>query len=106
MLEVANFEHALFGVLSQSYSFRRFIATNPNFGFSTYLAEIHTHAQNESAPDSVKSQGASRTASPWKAVFSASASVDACPPIDLVSSLLPNPVLRTSMPAQVKWQLG
>jgi hypothetical protein len=47
MLEVANFEHALFGVLSQSYSFRRFIATNPNFGFSTsrkYIPMLKTKA--------------------------------------------------------------
>jgi len=104
MLEVANFEHARFGVLSQCYSFRHFTATDPNFAFSIY-PRGNTYLQNESAPDSVKSQGARRTTSPWEAVFSASASVIACPPIDLVFSLLPNPVLGTSMPAQVKWQL-
>jgi hypothetical protein len=35
MLEVANFEHARLGVLSQCYSFRHFTATDPNlFGLS------------------------------------------------------------------------
>ena len=29
ILEVANFEHALFGVINQSYSLRRFPATGP-----------------------------------------------------------------------------
>jgi hypothetical protein len=42
MLEVANFEHARFGVLSQCYSFRHFTATDPNFAFQHILAEIHT----------------------------------------------------------------
>jgi hypothetical protein len=32
MLEVANVEHALFEMLSQSYSLRRFPATDPGFG--------------------------------------------------------------------------
>jgi hypothetical protein len=32
MLEVANVEHALFTMLSQSYSLRRFPATDPSFG--------------------------------------------------------------------------
>jgi hypothetical protein len=31
MLEVANVEHALFAILSQSYSIRCFTATDPNF---------------------------------------------------------------------------
>jgi hypothetical protein len=31
MLEVANVEHALFAMLSQSYSLRRFPATDPTF---------------------------------------------------------------------------
>ena len=33
MLEVANFEHARFGVLSKCYSFRHFTATDPSFGW-------------------------------------------------------------------------
>jgi hypothetical protein len=32
MLEVANVEHALFGMLSQSYSLRRFPAIDLSFG--------------------------------------------------------------------------
>jgi hypothetical protein len=35
MLEVANFEHARFGVLSQCYSFRHFTATDPIPPFNT-----------------------------------------------------------------------
>jgi len=33
MLEVANVEHALFGMFSRSYSLRRFPATDPSFGY-------------------------------------------------------------------------
>jgi hypothetical protein len=102
MLEVANFEHARFGVLSQCYSFRHFTATISPFQY--ILGEIHT--RKTKAPQTRLSHEALvEQPPPWKAVFSASASVIACPPIDLVFSLLPNPVLRTSMPAQVKWQL-
>ena len=68
MLEVANFEHARFGVLSQCYSFRHFTATDPNFAFSIY-PRGNTYPQNESAPDSVKSRGARRTASPLESCF-------------------------------------
>jgi hypothetical protein len=90
MLEVANVEHALFGVLSQSYSFRRFTATDPNFAlFNISSRKYIPMVKNESAPDSVKSRGARRTASPWKAVFSPPASVIACPLMDLVFSLYP-----------------
>jgi len=49
MLEVANFEHARFGVLSQCYSFRHFTATDPNFAFSIY-PRGNTYLQNENPP--------------------------------------------------------
>ena len=68
MLEVANFEHARFGVLSQCYSFRHFTATDPNFAFSIH-PRGNTYRLNESAPDSVKSQGARRTTSPLGSCF-------------------------------------
>ena len=74
MLEVANFEHALFGVLSECYSFRHFTATDPNSDFSTYPRENIYFAKRK-RPDSVKSQGARRTASPLESCFSGSASV-------------------------------
>jgi len=107
MLEVANSEHALFGVLSQSYSFRCFTADDDStFGLFNISSRKYVPVVKTKAPQTrLKSRGARRTASPWKAVFSASASVIACPPMDLVFSLLPNPVLGISMPAQVKWQL-
>jgi hypothetical protein len=83
MLEVANFEHARFGVLSQCYSFRHFTATDPNFAFSIY-PRVNTYLQKENAPDSVKSRGARRTASPLESCFLSLGFRTACPPIDLV----------------------
>ena len=105
MLEVANVEHALFGVLSQSYSFRCFTADNDStFGLFNISSRKYIPVVKTKAPQTRLSHEALvEQPPPWKAVFSASASVIACPPIDLVFSLLPNPVLRTSMLVQVKW---
>jgi hypothetical protein len=107
MLEVANSEHALFSVLSQSYSFRCFTADNDStFGLFNISSRKYIPVVKTKAPQTRLSHEALVEQPPRrKAVFSASASVIACPPMDLVFSLLPNPVLGMSMPAQVKWQL-
>jgi hypothetical protein len=106
MLEVANFEHARFGVLSQCYSFSGpSPLLTPILPFPN-ISSRKIHTSETKAPQTRLSHKALvEQTPPWEAVFSGSASVIACPPIDLVFSLLPNPVLRTSMPAQMKWQL-
>jgi hypothetical protein len=73
MLEVANFEHARFGVLSQCYSFRHFTATDPNFAFQHILAEIHT-CKTKAPQTRLSLKALVEQPPPWKAVFSASAS--------------------------------
>ena len=68
MLEVANSEHALFGVLSQSYSFRCFTADNDST-FGLFNAEMCTRGQNESASDSVKVTRRSSDSLPLESCF-------------------------------------
>ena len=69
MLEVANFEHARFGVLSQCYSFRHFTATDPNFALSIY-PRGNTYLQNEAPQTRLSHEALVEQPPPWKAVFS------------------------------------
>jgi hypothetical protein len=104
MPEVAKVEHALVNLLSQCYSFRLFTATDAILVLFAISSRKYIPVVKAKAPQTRLSHEALVEQPPPRKLFS-QASVNACPPIDLVFSLLPNSVLRTSMPAHVKWQL-
>jgi hypothetical protein len=71
MLEVANSEHALFGVLSQSYSFRCFTVDNDStFGLFNISSRKYIPVFKTKAPQTRLSHEALvEQPPPWKAVF-------------------------------------